>query len=63
MSRSIQQTQEWWKDSLGDNERRDRIAARRAIRHYEYAAAWRRNFMRVGVLIAIPVIIRLASTL
>lgn len=63
MSRSIQQTHEWWKDSLGENERRERLAALRAVRHFEHAAAWRRNFMRVGVLIAIPVIIRLVSTL
>ena len=63
MSRSIQQTHEWWKDSLGENERRERLAAIRAVRHFEYAAAWRRNFVRVGVLIAIPVLIRLVSTL
>ena len=63
MSRSIQQTHEWWKDSLGENERRERLAALRAVRHFEYAAAWRRNFLRVGVLIAIPVVIRLVSTL
>lgn len=63
MSRSIQQTHEWWKDSLGDNERRERLAALRAVRHVEYAAAWRRNFLRVGLLIAIPVVIRLVSTL
>ena len=63
MSRSIQQTHEWWKDSLGDNERRERLAALRAVRHFEYSAAWRRNFVRIGVLIAIPVLIRLVSTL
>ena len=63
MSRSTQQTQEWWKDSLGDNERRQRLASIRAIRDFEYAAAWRRNFMRIGVLIAIPVLIRLVTTL
>ncbi|MGJ7580504.1 hypothetical protein ACSFA3_10020 [Variovorax sp. RHLX14] len=63
MSRSIQQTHEWWKDSLGENERRERLAALRAVRHFEYAAAWRRNFVRVGVLVAIPVLVRLVATL
>ena len=63
MSRSIQQTHEWWKDSLGDNERRERIAALRAVRHYEHAAAWRRNFTRVGMVLAVLVLIRLISTL
>ena len=63
MSRSIQQTHEWWKDSLGDNERRERLAALRAVHDFEYAAAWRRNFMRMGVLIALPVVVRLATTL
>lgn len=63
MSRSIQQTHEWWKDSLGDNERRERLAAIRAVRHIEYAAAWRRNLVRVAVVIAIPVLVRLVTTL
>ncbi|MGI4779118.1 MAG: hypothetical protein ACRYGA_13555 [Janthinobacterium lividum] len=63
MSRSIQQTHEWWKDSLGHNESRERLAAIRAARHFEYAAAWRRNFLRLGLVIAIPVLVRLVVTL
>ena len=63
MSRSIQQTHEWWKESLGDNERRERLAAIRAVRNFEHAAAWRRNFLRIGLLIAVPVLVRLVPTL
>jgi hypothetical protein len=63
MSRSTQQTHEWWKDSLDDNQRQMRLSSVRNSLRSEYAAAWRRNLIRVGIVIALPVMVRLMSTL
>jgi hypothetical protein len=62
MSRSTQQTHEWWKESIDSNQRRMRLSSLRDQHRTQYAAAWRRNLTRLGVLIAIPVVIRLVST-
>jgi hypothetical protein len=63
MSRSTQQTHEWWRDSLDDNQRQMRLSSVRDSLRSEHAAAWRRNLIRVGIVVAVPVVVRLMSTL
>jgi len=63
MNRSNQQAHEWWKDSLDDNQRQMRLSSVRASLRHQYAVAWRRNLVRLGILVAIPVVFRLMSVL
>jgi hypothetical protein len=63
MNRSNQQAHEWWKDSLDDNQRQMRLSSVRAGLRHQYAVAWRRNLVRLGILVAIPVALRFVSVL
>lgn len=63
MNRSNQQAHEWWKDSLDHNQRQVRLSSVRAGLRQQHAMAWRRNLVRVGILVALPVALRLVSVL
>lgn len=63
MNRSNQQAHEWWKDSLDDNQRQMRLSSVRASLRHQYAIAWRRNLLRLCILVALLVAYRLMSTL
>jgi hypothetical protein len=63
MNRSNQQAHEWWKDSLDDNQRQMRLSSVRNTLRQQYAMAWRRNLVRLGILVALPIALRLVSVL
>lgn len=55
---------EWWKDSQSDRtELRSFMNSYRSSKREQYAVGWRRNVMLGILLLAIPVLVRLASTL
>lgn len=63
MNRSSQQAHEWWKDSLDDNQRQMRLSSIRANLRHQYAVAWRRNLVRLGIVMALPIAVRLLSVM
>jgi hypothetical protein len=56
-------THEWWKDHRDPDEQRAFLASYRAARRTEHAVAWRRNAMLACLSLAVPVLVRLISTL
>lgn len=56
-------THEWWMDQANPAEQRAFLASYRAARRIEHALAWRRNVMLGFLVVAIPILARLISTL
>lgn len=54
---------EWWKDHSDPNQQRAFLASFRAAQRTEHAVAWRRNAMLGFLAVAVPVLVRLVSTL
>ena len=56
-------THEWWKDHANAAEQRAFLASYRSAQRTEHAHAWRRNLMLGFLAVAIPILVRLVSTL
>lgn len=56
-------THEWWKDHADQAEQRAFLDSYRSAQRTEHAVAWRRNMMLGFLAIAVPVLVRLISTL
>ena len=56
-------THEWWNDHHDPAEQRAFLASYRAAQRVERAVAWRRNVMLGFLALAVPVLVRLISTL
>ncbi|WP_162581020.1 hypothetical protein [Variovorax sp. PBS-H4] len=56
-------THEWWKDHVDEVEQRAFLNSYRSAQRIEHAVAWRRNVMLAVLALAIPVLVRLISTL
>ncbi|WP_143694596.1 hypothetical protein [Variovorax sp. JS1663] len=54
---------EWWKDHSDPAEQRAFLASYRAAQRTERAVAWRRNVMLGFLALAVPILVRLVSTL
>ena len=64
MTKQAQPTaHEWWKDQSNPDEQRAFLASYRAAQRTEHAVAWRRNAMLGFLALAVPVLVRLISTL
>lgn len=56
-------THEWWKDHADEAEQRAFLASYRSAQSVERAVAWRRNVMLGFLAVAVPILVRLISTL
>lgn len=56
-------THEWWKDHVDQAEQRAFLDSYRSAQRIEHAVAWRRNVMLGFLVVAIPILVRLISTL
>ncbi|VTU27274.1 hypothetical protein RA8CHR_03511 [Variovorax sp. RA8] len=56
-------THEWWKDHADQAEQRAFLDSYRSAQRTEHAVAWRRNVMLGFLVVAVPVLVRLISTL
>ena len=56
-------THEWWKDQANPDEQRAFLASYRSAQRTEHAVAWRRNVLLGFLFVAIPILVRLISTL
>lgn len=56
-------THEWWKDEADPAEQRAFLASYRSAQRIQRTLAWRRNVMLCFLVVAIPVLIRMISTL
>jgi hypothetical protein len=56
-------THEWWKDHSDQGEQRAFLDSYRSAQRIEHAVAWRRNVMLGFLAVAVPVLVRLISTL
>jgi hypothetical protein len=56
-------THEWWKDHANQAEQRAFLDSYRSAQRIEHAVAWRRNVMLGFLVVAVPVLVRLISTL
>lgn len=56
-------THEWWKDHTNPAEQRAFLASYRSAQRIEHSMAWRRNVMLGFLAVAIPILVRLISTL
>ncbi len=54
---------EWWKDQCDPASQRAFLASFRDAQRAERAMAWRRNVMLGVLVVAVPVLVRLISTL
>ena len=64
MKTSAQATpHEWWKDQTNPDKQRAFLASYRSARRIEHAVAWRRNVMLGFLFIAVPILVRLISSL
>ena len=64
MKSTIQSTtHEWWKDHADQAEQRAFLDSYRSAQRIEHAVAWRRNVMLGFLVVAVPVLVRLFSTL
>ncbi|WP_162575160.1 hypothetical protein [Variovorax sp. PBL-H6] len=56
-------THEWWKDHADQAEQRAFLDSYRSAQRVEHAVAWRRNVMVGFLVLAVPALVRLISTL
>ncbi|MET0542379.1 MAG: hypothetical protein ABWZ88_11540 [Variovorax sp.] len=62
MTQTTRPTHEWWKDDSDPTERAAFTASYRASQREKSVAGWRRNVMLGILVVAIPVLIRLLTT-